>query len=140
MYHAIIISTFLSIALLISCSESATGPTEADLVGIWDWTESFGGNLAYQNPELCECTSRYEFTPNQKFAHYFSGEKLDSGAYAVEREYSDFLNREIDVLYLNEMRLVFEFRGENLIFIPDWRCLACPDSSFYSRSYVVPEK
>ena len=129
-------STALIIVLILfifACGNSPTFPTDQSLVGSWHWYLSIGGNLGQQTPEMCNCEYWYTFYTDGTFEYHFDDELIQSGEYEVRQEFSEFFNRTVNNLYLNEIVTPFDYNGDILIFLNPRLCLSCPDSVYFSR-------
>jgi hypothetical protein len=141
MFKVKIIIVITAVMILISCNDNPVEPSARDLVGTWHWTHSVGGNLGYQDPDVCECSNRYEFLSDGTFEYFFNDIAIDSDVYEVRNEYNEFFGRITTNLYLQgESRIVFELIDGQMIFLTDWLCRACPDTVFYLKDVpIVPE-
>ena len=122
------------LALLYACSgDNPVYPDDDSLVGRWNWYLSVGGNLGTQTPENCQCEYWYLFNRDGTFEYHFDDEIIQSGEYQVTREFSVFFDREINYLYLDEIKTPFDYTGETMIFYNERICLSCPDSIYFRR-------
>lgn len=130
---AALIIVLTAVAFFLTCSDNPTNSVSDSLTGTWTWTKSIGGNLAYLDPETCQCTQRFIFNTDNSYENYYNDVLVEDGIYKITDIQEDNDGRYIIMFTLNGDEAKAALRQNELIMLPSPLCLACPDSVYYEK-------